>query len=389
MHDTADYIYLDHNATTPIYPEVADAVAQCHAQGYANPASQHRAGQRARRRLEEAREKIAELLGADVTGPQPDRLILTSGGTEANNLALRGIGPVKEDSPPGPLIVSAIEHSSVIGTAEHLLDLGGQVDTLGVTPEGVVRVERLRERITSETRLVSVMAANHEIGTLQPVAELAAVCGECGVPLHTDAVQLLGKLPVRFRELGAAAMSVAAHKFHGPLGIGALVVRHGVPIAPVLFGGHQQDGLRPGTESVALAVGFSKALEIWQREQSEAVGRMTALRDRFEAGLRAGRAGITVHGAAAARLPNTSNVAFDGLDGQVLFTALDLSGVACSVGSACTSGSSELSPTLMALGLPKQTVGASLRFSLGTTTTEAEIDEAVRRILQVCNQIGD
>ena len=382
-----DSIYLDHNATTTVYPEVAEAMARCFAAGYANPASQHRPGQQARRLLEDARGDVAGILGADLSGTRPDRLIFTSGGTEANNLALLGIAGARGGPEPGHVVISAIEHASVIGAAEYLLDLGWRVDSLGVTPQGIVRTERLRALLAPETRLVSVIAANHEIGTIQPIEELAAICAEFGVPLHTDAVQRAGKLPVDFRSLGVAAMTVAAHKFHGPLGIGALIVRGDVPIQPVLFGGHQQEGLRPGTESIALAVGMRTALEVFQREQDEALRRTTTLRERFESGLRAGWPGLIVHGADAPRLPNTSNVAFPGLDAQVLFTALDTGGVACSVGSACASGSSELSPTLLALGLPKDIVRSSLRFSTGSTTTQAEIDEAVRRILDVCAQV--
>jgi cysteine desulfurase len=186
-----------------------------------------------------------------------------------------------------------------------------------------------------------------------------------------------------------AALSIAAHKFQGPLGIGALILRQDVALAPMLFGGHQQEGLRPGTESVALAVGMQTALELWQNEQDEHARKLTALRDRFESGLKAGRSGVTVHSAATARLPNTSNIAFPGLDGQILLLALDMAGVACSVGSACASGSTELSPTLRAMGLPNDIVSSSLRFSIGATTTEAEIDEAIARILRVCRELGD
>jgi cysteine desulfurase len=232
------------------------------------------------------------------------------------------------------------------------------------------------------------MLANHETGVLQPVAEVAAACNGAGVPLHSDAVAVAGKLPIDFRQLGVAAMSVAAHKFQGPLGIGALVVRDGVPLAPMLFGGHQQGGFRPGTESVALAVGMQTALELWLKEQEEHAQRLIGLRDRFEAGLRAGCPEILVHGQGVSRLPQTSSVAFPGLDGQILLLALDMAGVACSVGSACASGSTELSPTLRAMGLPSTIVASSLRFSLGATTTEAEIDEAVRRIVHVCRELG-
>lgn len=382
-----DSIYLDHNATTPTRPEVVEAMARCYREGYANPASQHRAGQRARQALEDAREAIAQALGADLAGSPPDRLIFTSGGTEANTLAVIGIARARGGEEPGRLIVSAIEHASVVEPAEHLMDEGWRLDTLGVTSKGVVRVDRLPDLLTPETRLVSVMLGNHETGVLQPLSELVPICGEAGVPLHTDAVQVAGKLPIEFRRLGVSAMTVAAHKFQGPLGIGALIVREGVSIEPILFGGHQQEGLRPGTESVALAVGMRTALELWQQDHEAHARRLTALRERFETGLKAGDADLVVNGSGAGRLPHTSNIAFPGLDAQVLMLALDTAGVACSVGSACSSGSTELSPTLRAMQLPQEIVAGSLRFSLGATTTEAEIDEAVRRILRVVHEL--
>ncbi|NQT17625.1 MAG: aminotransferase class V-fold PLP-dependent enzyme, partial [Planctomycetes bacterium] len=269
---TMDSIYLDHNATTPIRPEVAQAMARCYAEGYANPASQHRPGQRARRVLDDAREAIADVVGANLSSSPADWLIFTSGGTEANTLAVLGIAPAAEGGEPGQVIVSAIEHASVIEPAEHLMEQGWRLDTMGVTSEGVVRVERLAGLITPETRLVSVMLANHETGVLQPVAELAPICREAGVPLHTDAVQVAGKLPIDFRSLGVSAMTITAHKLQGPLGIGALILRDDVAVDPILFGGHQQGGVRPGTESVALAEGMRTALELW-REEHEAHAR--------------------------------------------------------------------------------------------------------------------
>jgi len=379
-------IYLDHNATTPIHPEVVEAMARCYAAGYANPASQHQPGQRARKVLEDARERIAEIFGADLSGPKADRLILTSGGTEANNLAVLGIARAGGDG-PGQAIVSSIEHASVIEPAEQLMQSGWDYDGLPARSDGVVRADYLSGLVTEKARLVSVLLGNHETGVLQPVARLAETCNAAGVPLHTDAVQVAGKLPIDFRRLGVAAMSIAAHKFRGPLGIGGLFLRHDTPIRPLVFGGHQQHGLRPGTESVALTVGMLTALEIWLREPDAHARRLTALRRRFEDGLKAGWPEIVVHGATAERLPHTSNVAFPGLDGQVLLMALDMAGVACSVGSACSSGSTQLSPTLRAMGLPTEQIRSSLRFSLGATTTEEEVDEAVRRILDVCNQL--
>jgi len=289
--------------------------------------------------------------------------------------------------PPTQLIISAGEHQSIIEPAERLLERGWRLDTLGMRPDGVVRVNQLPSLLGPQTRLVSVQLGNHETGVLQPIAELAAICNRAGVPLHTDAVQVAGKLPLSFRNLGVAAMSIAAHKFGGPLGIGALIVREDVRLEPQMFGGHQQAGLRPGTESPALAVGMATALEIWQRDQEEYVQRLQSLRDRFEQSLRSAMPEIVIHGARAERLPQTSNIAFPGLDGQVLLMALDLAGVACSVGSACASGSTELSPTLRAMDLTNELVASSLRCSLGTTTTKPEIDEAVRRIVRVCGEI--
>ncbi|MEN6458545.1 MAG: cysteine desulfurase family protein [Thermoguttaceae bacterium] len=395
-------IYLDHNATSPIHPEVLEAMSRCWAQGLANSASQHRPGQQARRELDDARDRVAAVLDIDLSSNQ-DRLIFTSGGTEANNLAILGIAQAGPPCTPvsgsqaaggtktGPsrIVISAGEHQSVIEPAEHLLEQGWRMDTLGLTPQGVVCVDQLTPLLTRDTRLVSVLLANHETGVLQPIEELAARCNALSIPLHTDAIQAVGKMPVSFRRLGVAAMSVAAHKFGGPLGIGALAVRRDVVVAPLMFGGHQQAGLRPGTEPVALAVGMAVALERAQKEQAESARRLAGLRDRFEQSLRNALPCVIINGIEAARLSQTSSVAFMGLDGEVLRMALDLAGVACSVGAACSSGSTELSPTLRAMQLPKERVASSLRFSLGATTTQAEIDAAVCRIAQVCRELCD
>jgi len=381
-----DSIYLDHNATTPPHPEVIEAIARASARGWANPASQHRPGQQAHKALEDAREEIAHLLGADLAGSRPDRLIFTSGGTEANNLAILGV--CRTSAKPGHLVISAVEHASVLAPGERLLEDGWQLDCLGVDATGVVCAERLKAVLQPHTRLVSVLLANHETGVLQPIEALSGVCRAAGVPLHTDAIQAIGKLEVNFRQLGVSAMSVAAHKFRGPLGIGCLVLRHDLPLSGLMYGGAQQYGLRPGTECVPLVLGMLVALRLAHQEQAEEARRLSALRTRFEDGLCQGFPGLVVHGRQANRLPNTASIAFPGLDGQVLLMALDLAGVACSAGSACSSGSQELSPTLLAMGIPHHLASASLRFSLGAGTTEAEIDEAVRRILEVCGQIG-
>ena len=382
-----DSIYLDHNATTPIRPEVADAMAAAWREGFANSASQHQCGQRARRVLEDARERIAQLLGANLTCPKPDRLVFTSGGTEANNLAILGLTHGTTAQGLGRLLISAVEHASVIGPAERLLDEGWQLATIPVTCDGLVRVDWLRTNLDRSTRLVSVLLGNHETGTIQPVQEVVQACREHGVPVHTDAVQAIGKMPVNFRELGAAAMSIGAHKFQGPLGIGALLLQHDLSVSPLFFGGHQQNGVRPGTEPIPLVMGMLTALELAVQEQEKHIRSVAALRDRFELRLRSAYPDLVIHSAAVGRLPNTSSIAFPGLDAQVLLLAFDMAGVACSVGSACSSGSSEVSPTLLAMGMPKAVAASTVRFSLGNTTTEADVDDAVDRILRVVNEL--
>ena len=383
MTTTAKHIYLDHNATTPISPQAAEAVARAYAAGLANPASQHWAGRKARQVLENAREAIAAILGAEVVSSQCDKLIFTSGGTEANNLAIFGLlGPS-----PAHAVVSAIEHPSVIGPCDHLRRLGWQIDLLPVSAHGVVEVDRLAGLLRPDTRLVSIMMANNETGVLQPVERAAQICAARGVPLHTDAVQAAGKVPVDFRRLGIAALSVSGHKFHGPPGIGALLVRQGVTIAPHTFGGFQQAGVRPGTESVALAAGMQAALEHWSRDADAARARMTALRDEFEAALRAGCPDLIVNGTHAERLPQTCNVSFPGVDRKKMVMALDLAGIACATGSACASGSSEPSPVLVAMGCPRVVLEGSLRFSFGAETTRQELLDAAGRIVKICNEL--
>jgi cysteine desulfurase len=386
-------IYLDHNATTPLSPEVAEAMRQCYAAGYANPASLHQPGRRARRVLDEARGTIGHLLGADVQSAHGDRLIFTSGGTEANNLAILGLVDTtlvdaSSGNQPGHIIISAIEHPSVIGAAEHLARLGWRVDRVGVTSDGVIDLEQFDALLRPETRLVSIMMANNETGAIQPIAEIVRRCSGAKTIVHTDAVQMVGKLPVDFRSLGVDSMTVTAHKLHGPVGIGALVVRPNVALRPLLHGGVQQESLRPGTESVALAVGFCTALEIACRDRDEAARRMTSLRDRFEERLRDSGHPVVVNAAGVARLPHTSNVAFPGTNRQAMMMALDLAGVACSTGSACASGSTDPSPTLVAMGLAADVIDGSLRFSFGRDSTIADVDEAVERIVHCLKGFG-
>ncbi|TWU29913.1 cysteine desulfurase family protein [Bythopirellula polymerisocia] len=374
-----DSIYLDHNASAPMLPQVADAIREASLRFGANPASQHRAGQDARRALENARERIAELLGGKTTGMDADRLIFTSGGTEANNLVLAGM---LASLAPGHLITSAIEHPAILEPVSQLESRGWRVTRIGVDGDGVVRVDELREALCPETRLVSIMAANNETGVLQPLSQIAEACLEHAVALHTDAAQLAGKLPAEFSQRSLTALSCAAHKFHGPVGIGALLVRHDVQVAPQMWGGHQQAGVRPGTEMVALAVGMQVAMEAWHQDAEGRLERMKKFQMHFEEQIVAVIESATVIGKLARRLPNTSNIAFPDIDRQPFFLALDQAGVACSTGSACASGSSEASPVLEAMGLKKELVESALRFSWGATTVAAEIDEACRRIIK-------
>lgn len=371
-----DAIYLDNNATTRLAPEAAEAMARAAKECWGNPSSQHAFGRRARQVLEDAREVIGSLLGADLTGFPSDRVLFTSGGTEANNLAMFGLtGPT-----PGHLIISNLEHPSVTGPAEVLAGRGWQVDKLPVHESGEVAVDELRELLRPDTRLVSVMLGNNETGVLQPVDRIAAIAAETGVPVHTDAVQPVAKLPVDFRQLGVASMTATAHKFHGPMGIGVLIVRSGIELQPQLFGGHQQEGSRPGTEPVVLAAGMRAALEAWHREGNQRRRRMESLRDEFEALLLADWPDLVIHGRRVNRLPHTTNIAFPGVDGQALGMALDLAGVACSTGSACASGSSKPSPILLAMGVAEGLAKSSLRFSFGAYSTAAEAQESARRI---------
>lgn len=390
-------IYLDHNSTTPIDPRVVDAMTAVWRDGGANPASQHAPGRKARRMLEDAREAILALLGAKTSGMDADQLIFTSGGTEANNLALFGL---LSSAPAGhrkmrdlhpetvaDVIVSAVEHPSIIGAAKALKTNDFKVEIVTPTDRNGQFVQEFLQEFDTLPSFVSLMLANNETGVVHPIAELAKVARETGVLTHTDAVQAVGKIPVHFGDLGVDAMTVAPHKFHGPLGIGALILKHGLTLHPQLHGGFQQAGLRPGTENVALAVGFHKALELASADFAHRAAQMQSLRDKLERQLRSEEPEIVIVGEQALRLPNTSCVAFPGLDRQALVMAFDLAGVACSTGSACASGSSEPSPTLLAMRLPEAVIRGAIRLSLSVFTTAAEIDEAARRILKTVKHL--
>ncbi|MCA9174437.1 MAG: cysteine desulfurase [Planctomycetales bacterium] len=359
-------------------PSVAEAMMDCLRQRLANPASSHRLGQQARRRLESARQAIAGAVNARLDLHPPDRVLLTSGATEANHLALRGMAALR----PGAIVVSSIEHPSVRGCADQLAESGREVRVVRCDSRGVIDLGHLEELLAPPVAVVSLMLANNETGVVQPIGQAARLCRATSAPLHCDAVQGIGKLDVDFRQLDVDAMTFNAHKLHGPVGIGALVLRAGVQVAPLMRGGGQQLGTRPGTESVALAVGFAAALELWQQTPADHRRRLAVLRDELEACL-ATDADAVVVGGAAARVPHTLNVAFPGINRQELLLALDVAGIACSTGSACASGSSEPSPVLLAMGLAEPIVEGAIRLSLGLDTTEEEVRQAARQIVSV------
>ncbi|MBI4082931.1 MAG: cysteine desulfurase [Candidatus Lambdaproteobacteria bacterium] len=362
-------IYLDHNATAPLLPVAFERMAAALRELPGNPSSPHAFGQAARAALEAERARLADLLGVSRR-----ELIFTSGGSEANALVLRAVA---EEGLPAHVIVSAVEHPSVLRGADWLARHGVAVSHLPVTERGEVQIAALGELIRPETRLVSVMAANNETGVIQPIArvveEVRRRQGDRPIRVHTDAVQAFGRIPLPLATWGVDGATLAAHKLGGPKGIGALALRLGWQPAPLVLGGKQERGLRAGTESAFLVAGFAAAAGWLHAHAAEIWGRVAALRDRLAEQL-GDLEGFFLNGAGAPRLPNTANLGFDGLSAESLLVALDLEGIAVSAGSACSSGAIEPSHVLLAMGLPEPRVRASLRISLGPATQAAEID---------------
>jgi cysteine desulfurase len=382
MHPTP--IYLDHNATTPLDPEVLEAMRPYFLVG-GNAESRHEFGRSARRGWEAAAESVAKILGAD-----PTEVIFTSGGTEANNLAVFGLAGA-EDS-PGHVISSPVEHPAVAEPVARLQAAGFQVEHIPVESQGFADVSGVASLLQARTRFITLMLANNETGAIQPVGKLVAQTAMRSIPVHTDAVQAVGRIPVHFHNLGVTTLAASAHKFHGPAGVGLLLVRSGTKLGSRLFGGGQQHGRRPGTIAVPLVVGLAAALEKWHTQVKARTEQWVLLRDRLEAGLitslgpeRVIRNGplLDEH-----RLPQTVNLGFSGLDGDVLLMQLDMAGVAASLGSACASGSTRLSPTLMAMRVPSECLRSSVRFSFGANTTETEVDEAIRRVVSAVRNLN-
>ncbi len=362
-----DAVYLDHNATTPLHPRVREALLPWLGERHGNPSSVHRFGQAARNAVEEAREKVAELLGG-----RPPEVVFTASGTEANNAVLFHVA--RTGGTDGHLVLSAVEHPSIREGAARLEKEGMAVTRVSPRGDGVVSTEEIAAALRPDTKLVCLMLANNELGTIQPVAEVAAACRERGIPVLCDAVQAVGKMPVDVHTLGVDYLVLGAHKFYGPLGAAAVWVRKGVELSPHLLGGGQERRRRAGTENVPALVGLGEAAAVAREEMADRGVHLEGLRDRFEAGLARRMPDVLFHCQSSPRLPNTAHVAFPGVEGESLLIRLDLAGFAVSTGSACSSGTVEPSKTLLAIGLPVEEALSSLRISFGITNTVEEVD---------------
>ena len=359
--------YFDYNATTPVSAEVLQAMLPAMTDVYGNASSIHHFGQAARQKLDESRAQVAALLGA-----KADEIVFTSGGTEADNLALFGISQF------GHAITTTIEHSAILGASAQLMS----VTKVPVDSRGIVDPADIRKALRPDTKIISVMHANNELGVIQPIAEIAKIAREVGVVMHSDGVQATGKIPVNVAELGVDLYSLSGHKIYAPKGIGALYVRKGVKLAPMLFGGHHERERRAGTENVPGAVGLGRAAQWILDHGAEEWAREAALRDRLERSVLDRVKDSHVNGAGAPRTPNTTNLRFDGIDSDALLIALDLKGFAVSSGSACSSGATEPSHVLMAIGLTKDQGRSSLRFSLGRATTIEQVDALIDAVAE-------
>jgi cysteine desulfurase len=362
-------VYLDYAASAPVRPEAREAMLPFLDGRWGNPSSIHRFGREARAALDDARARLAGVIGA-----APREIVFTRAGTEADGVAVLGRARAMRGA---PVAVSAIEHKAVLASAHAAEEDGAPTIVLPVDGDGVVRMDLVEAAIARNPAVLSVMWANNEVGVMQPVAEIGARCRSAGVVFHSDAVQALGKVPVRVDQVPVDLLAFSAHKVGGPKGIGALYVRRGMQLRPLLFGGGQERGLRPGTEDVAGAVGFAAAAEAAEAVRETEMARIAVLRDRLEAGLRERVAGLVVNAAGAPRLPTISNVSVPGADPEALLMVLDLEGIAASSGSACSSGAVEPSHVLTAMGVPRELAGPSVRFSLGWDTTGAEIERVL------------
>jgi cysteine desulfurase len=373
-------IYLDNNATTALSHEVQEAMLPFLQVHFENPSSAYGSARTSSVAIDRAREEIAELLSCD-----PGQLVFTSGGTESNNTALNAAIQVR--APRRHIVTTGVEHPSVYNYCRHLEASGYSVTYLPVDSEGRLELQAVAEALTEDTAVLSLMAANNETGVLFPVAEAARLASERGVPVHSDTVQAVGKIPVSASDSGVDYLAASAHKLHGPKGIGVLYVSGASKYVPYLYGGDQEYGRRPGTENVAAIVGFGAAARLAREGLAERAARMKTLRDNLERRLAESVDGIRVAGAGADRLPNTSLVLVEGAESETVLTLLDMQGICCSSGSACATGSPEPSRVLLSMGLSKVESGTALRFSLGRETTERQIDETVEALGKVVSQV--
>jgi len=374
-------IYLDYAATTPTHPEVVKAMLPYFTEVFGNPSSIYAYGQQAKGAMEEARAKVAELIGA-----RDEEIVFTSGGTESDNFAIKGVAYANRDK-GNHIITTAIEHHAVLETCHFLETQGFKVTYLPVDEYGMVDLDELRKALTKQTILISVMHANNEIGTIEPIAEIGRIAKEAGVYFHTDAVQTVGHIPINVDELGVDLLSLSAHKLYGPKGVGALYIRKGTKLVSFMHGGEQERGRRASTQNVPGIVGLGKAAEIAQQEMAEEAERLTRLRDKLINGILAQIEHSRLNGHPTRRLPNNVNVSISFAEGESMCLNLDLEGICCSTGSACTSSVTEPSHVLLALGLPPLEAHSSLRFSLGKWTTEEEIDRVLEVLPRVVSKL--
>ena len=376
-------VYLDYNATTPVEPEVLDAMLPYFSAEFGNAASIHTVGQRAHAAVETARDQVAALLGA-----RSQEIVFTSGGTESDNHAIFGI----VRSAPGAtkhVITTNIEHEAVLNTCQALEKEGVAVTYLPVDREGVITVDQVEEAIRPHTALITVMHANNELGTVQPLAQIGKLAAQRDIYFHTDAVQSTGKIPLDVKTLGVDLLSISGHKLYAPKGIGALYIRGGTRLQQFLFGGHHQRGFRPGTENVPGIVGLGRAAELARLSLEADTARVSALRDKLEQALNGKIPDSHINSANAPRTPNTTNLTFPGIEGEALVIALDLKGISVSTGAACSSGAVEPSHVLTAIGLSADEARASIRFSLGRHTTESEINYALDAVPAAVSQLRE
>jgi cysteine desulfurase len=373
-------VYLDNNATTPLLPEVFEAMRPFFAENFGNASSIHHHGQETRAAVESGRESVAALLGC-----RASEIVFTSGGTEADNLAIAGLV-----EPGDHVITSAIEHHAVLHACKHLQGTGCDVTYVPVDGRGLVNPDDVRHVLRPNTRLISIMMANNETGVLQPVEEIGKIAADAGVRFHTDAVQAAGKITIDVKQIGCHALSISGHKLHAPQGVGALYVRKGTDIRPLFHGGRHERSRRAGTENVAGIVGLGKAAEIAREALTRGDDQKTAVvRDRLEHGILAVVDETGVNGGGASRVPNTSNIHFDHIDGEAMVIAMDLKGLAVSTGAACSSGAIEPSHVLLAMGMRADQARASIRFSLGKQTVADDIDFALALVRETIARLRE